>query len=371
MSKTENKLRIVVFLCLVLTVLLVESGAFACTGLTLTGEDGTVIYGRTMEWGAFDVYTKALVVPRATKFQGQTPDGINGKRWNAKYGFVGFELLDRAVSDGMNEKGLAAGFFYHHGFAEYADYDPDLSDQSMSPSDVLPFILSSFSTVSEVRVAMEQIRVVSVEDPALGMAVSMHLMVTDPGGKVLVIEFKDGKAKFFNNPVGVITNNPTFDWHLTNLRNYGYLSNEPFEDKKWGDLEISPLASGSGLLGVPGDFTSPSRFVRAVVFAQTARSTSGGPDTVQEFFRIMDSFNVGARQGEGSDQHQNDNLPADTVWTSCHDTKNLITYYHTAFNRRLRSINLKKIDFKKAGERSIPLDTKRVQDIQDITGKLR
>jgi choloylglycine hydrolase len=370
MSKVKNKLGLVVFLCFILTTSLAASGAFACTGLSLTGEDGTVVYGRTMEWGAFDLHTRILVVPRAAEFQGQTPDGINGKRWNARYGFLGFELLDRAVADGMNEKGLAAGMFYHHGFAEYSEYSPALSSQSMSPADVLPFILSSFSTVGEVRVGMEKIRVVPVKDPALGMAVYLHLMVTDSEGKKLVIEFKDGKTKFFNNPVGVITNNPTFDWHLTNLRNYGYLSREAFQDKKWGDLKISPLASGSGLLGVPGDFTSPSRFVRAVVLAQTARSTSGGVDTVQEFFRIMDSFDVGAKQGEGSDQDQSDNLPADTVWTSCHDTKNLITYYHTAFNRRLRSINLKNIDFSKPGKRSVPLDTKRVQDIQDITDKL-
>lgn len=85
----------------------------------------------------------------------------------------------------------------------------------------------------------------------------------------------------------------------------------------------------------------------------------------------MDSLNVGARQGEGSARHQDDNLPADTVWTSCHDTNNLVTWYHTAFNRRVRSIDLKKIDFGKSKERSIPLDTKRVQDIQDVTDRLR
>jgi choloylglycine hydrolase len=317
--------------------------------------------------GAFDLQTKAVVIPRATQFQGQTPDGINGKRWSGRYGFFGFELLDRVIADGMNEKGLAAGFFYHHGFAEYAAYLPSLADQSMSPTDVLPFILSQCSTVDEVQKIMGHIRVVAVEDPALKMPVDLHLMVTDPEGNVLVMEFKDGQTTFFHNPVGVITNNPTFDWHLTNLRNYGNISGAPFKNTKWRDLEISPLSGGSGLLGVPGDFTSPSRFVRAVVFARNARSTSGGTDTMQEFFRIMDSFNVGANQGEGSNQSNKDSLPADTVWTSCHDTKNLITYYHTAFNRRIRSIHLNQIDFSKSGNPSIPLDIQRVQDIQDIT----
>lgn len=127
-------------------------------------------------------------------------------------------------------------------------------------------------------------------EPAFGIPVPVHIMLTEPGGKTMLIEFKVGRPKFFHRPLGVITNNPTFDWHLTTLRNYGFLSGEPFKNKKWGELEITPLAAGSGFLGLPGDFTSPSRFVRAVV-ARTSRPTKGGLDTVQELFRILDNFN--------------------------------------------------------------------------------
>ncbi|OPL16096.1 MAG: choloylglycine hydrolase [delta proteobacterium MLS_D] len=347
---------------------------YACTGVRLVGEDGTAVFGRTQEWGKFDLNAKVAVIARGTSFQGKTPEGKNGLRWDAKYGFVGTLLLDRAFCTGLNERGLSAGFFYHEGFAEYADFDVKKADQSIAPSDVLSFILSSFSTLEEVREGLKQEHVVAVVDPALHKTVPMHLMITEPGGDCMVIEFKDGQAKFFDNPVGVIANNPTFDWHLTNLRNYGFLSQQPFHAKKWGELEITPLAAGSGLLGLPGDFTSPSRFVRATVFSQTSRPTEGGLDTVQEVFRILDSFQLPASQSEGTNtgnEAKDSSLPSGTQYTVVTDTKNLVMYYHTMFNRRIRKIDLKAIDFSTGTMRSIPLDEKRKQDIREVTGMLQ
>jgi choloylglycine hydrolase len=271
------------------------------------------------------------------------------------------------VNTGLNEKGLAGGGFFHKGFAEYSPYDPAKAHKSMAPGQVLAFILSNYSNLKEVRAGLADINVAPVVDPALKEPFPIHFMITEPGGKSLVIEFKDGRPKFFDNPVGVITNNPTFDWHLTNLRNYGKLSVQPFAARQWGELKITPLAGGSGLLGLPGDFTSPSRFVRATVFANTARPTRGGEDTVQELFRIMDSFNLAAGQAEGSDPGGKTKLPASTQYTVANDTKNLIIYYHTMFNRRVRKIQLNKIDFSRSGTREIPLDEKRAQDIKNVT----
>ncbi len=355
-----------------ITFTLCVASAQACTGIVLEGEDGTVVYGRTQEWSGFDLKTQAAVYPRNVTFQGLTPEGRNGISWQAKYGFLSFLLLDRVICDGMNEKGLAAGEFYHEGFAAYAEYDPDLSDQSISPTDVLPYILSNFATIEEVREGMQEIRVVPVKDPKIDKVAPVHFFVADPNGKSLVIEYLDGKPKFYDNPVGVITNNPSFDWHLQNLRNYGNLSINAFDKKTWGEMEITPLASGSGLLGLPGDYTSPSRFVRAVVLKYISFPTKGGMDTVNQFFRIMDSFNVPASQGEGkrSAEAKSHRLPSDTQWTIASDTTNLVTYYHTAWNRQIRKIDLKKIDFTKGEIRKKPLDKKRVQSVKDVTESL-
>lgn len=345
-------------------------GADACTGIRLVGSDGTAVFGRTQEWGKFDLKPQIAIYPRQTSFQATTPDGGKGMAWKARYGFAGVLLLGRVVNTGMNEAGLAGGMFFHKGFAEYAPYDPAKANQSMAPSDLLAYILSSFATVDEVRAGVEGVRVVPVVDPALGTPFPLHGMITEPGGKSIVIEFKDGVATVFDNPVGVIANNPNFDWHLTNLRNYGYLSNTPYAETTWGDLTLTPLAAGSGMLGLPGDYTSPSRFVRAAAFVQTARETSGGEDTVEEAFRILDSFNLPATQSEGTSGSAKTTLPAGTQYTVLNDTRNRIIYYHTMFNRRVRKVDLKRIDFTKGTMRSVPLDMKRTEDVQDMSGKL-
>jgi choloylglycine hydrolase len=212
-----------------------------------------------------------------------------------------------------------------------------------------------------------------VKDPDLGKAPPVHFLVADASGDSLVIEYRGGEPVFHENPVGVITNNPTFGWHLQNLRNYGNLSGEPFDRKTWGDLKISPLSVGSGLLGLPGDFTSPSRFVRAVVLKEVSYPTKGGMATVEQLFRILDSFNVPTSQGEGKDEAQAKGrpLPSCTQWTVADDTTNLVTYYHTAWNRQIRKIDLKEIDFGKGAVRKIPLDQRRAQSIQDVTPGLR
>lgn len=97
--------------------------------IVLIAKDGGVVYGRTMEWGSFDMRSRVTIIPRGFTFTGLTPDGENGKKWNAKYGIVGIDMMERDyLNDGMNEKGLAAGLFYHPGFASYASYEKDQAD---------------------------------------------------------------------------------------------------------------------------------------------------------------------------------------------------------------------------------------------------
>jgi choloylglycine hydrolase len=344
-------------------------GLFACTGLQLIGEDGTVVRGRTNEWGAFNMHSNATIYPRQTEFTGTTPEGANGLKWQAKYGFVCFEASEGIAMDGMNEAGLSIGGFLHKGFADYPAYDPKYASESISPGDLLYFVLSNFDSIETLKKEIGKIRIVPVKDPVIGMEWQAHCFVSDQTGANVVIEFTHKEMTLYDNPVGVITNNPNFDWHLINLRNYGYISDTPFENKKWGELEISPLAAGSGMLGLPGDFTSPSRFVRAVVFKQFSRKTKGGYDTVQELFRILDNFNVAPHLAEASSMSAEDQMPSATQWTIANDTKNLIIYYHTMYNRRVRKIEMKKLDFENSEVKRIPIDVSTTEDILDITGK--
>ncbi len=347
-----------------------QSGVFACTGITLRATDGSVVFGRTLEWGTFDLNGRVLIIPRGHRFTGQTPDKKSGLTWKSRYGVVGIDVLGKEyLTDGINEKGLVLGMFYHPGFAEYEQYDSAKAAESLGPLDVAQYLLTTCTSLAEVRAALKKVHVVPVVEPAIGFPPPVHFMITDPSGKQLVIEFNKGKTTFFDAPLGVITNAPTYDWHMTNLRNYINLSPVALPDKKIEDLDFKPLGGGSGLIGLPGDFTPPSRFVRAVAFTQTARSVGNGPEAMYETFRILDNFNVPLGASEGSGNHDTEGMRSSTIWTVATDASNRVIYYHTQHNRRVRKIDVGSIDFGSLppGIKIIPLDKKKAQDIEDVT----
>ena len=341
----------------------------ACTGITLKAQDGAVVYGRTMEWGSFDLLSRVVIIPRGHAFAGQTPDQKPGKTWTGTYGLAGLDAVEKdVIADGMNEKGLTVGLFYHPGFAEYPAYDPARAAESISPLDVGQFLLSQCSTVEEVRSAIAKVRVVPVVEPAIGIAPPLHYFVTEPSGKAIVIEFLKGEMKIFDNPLGVLTNAPSFDWHETNLRNYINLSPVALPGKKIGELDFKPLGGGSGMIGLPGDNTPPSRFIRAVAATKTARVTPTGEETLYELFRILDNFNLPLGAAEGSGDAKMAGMRSSTIWTTGYDTKSLRMFYHTQNNRRVRMLDLKRIDFGTGAEViKLPLDKEKTQDIEDIT----
>ena len=363
--KAKSTLTAAIIACAVI----ITPPAHACTGITLKARDGAVVYGRTMEWGSFDLESRIVIVPRGSNYTAQTPDQKPGKTWSALYGVVGLDALGKDnIADGMNENGLTVGLFYHPGFADYAAYDPARAAESIAPSDVGLYLLSQCASVEEARSAIAKVRVVRVLEPALGIVPPFHFIVTEPSGKAIVIEFLKGETKIFEAPLGVITNAPTYDWHETNLRNYVNLSQVAIPDKKIGELNFKPLGGGSGMIGLPGDNTPPSRFIRAVAATQTARLTATGDETLYELFRILDNFNLPLGAAEGTGEARTSGMRSSTLWTTGYDTKNRVMYYHTQHNRRVRMVDLKKIDFTKQGEVvRLPLDKQKAQDIEDIT----
>ncbi|MBU1356957.1 MAG: choloylglycine hydrolase family protein [Candidatus Edwardsbacteria bacterium] len=355
---------------LFLLVLLMFTKSNACTGIRLTSSDGTVVYGRTMEWGAFDLNSRIAIFPQGYEFIGVTPEGNNGKKWTSKYGFVGLDMAgEMVIADGLNEKGITVGLFYHHGFASYSQYNKKKRSNTIAGQDVSIYILSQFSTIDEVRAGINNINVVGIFDEHIGQEMGVHYMVTEPSGKSIVIEFTNQRVKIHDNPLGVITNGPNYDWHMTNLRNYINLSPVPIPTKKIENMDFSPMGGGSGFLGLPGDFTPPSRFVRAVVFSQTARNTSDGLDASTELFRILDNFNVPLGAAEGSSEaNAKNNLKSSTLYTTVWDTKNLIFYYHTQYDRRVRMLNFSDIVFKQSDGKIkyYPMDKEKKQDMENV-----
>jgi len=368
-----KQVSITVFCLIALFGLLVFAvNTFACTGIMLKAKDNTVVYGRTMEWGAFDLNSRVAVVPREYSFTGQTPDGFNGRQWKTKYGLVAIDILEKDIfGDAMNEKGLAIGVFYQPGFASYMKYDTAKAADTISAPDLGAYVLGNFATVDEVAEGIKKIRVVGLVLQEIGIEVPVHWMVVDKTGKSIVIEYLKGELQIFENPLGVITNSPEYHWHMTNLRNHVNLSAVALPAMKLEDIDFHPLGAGSGMIGLPGDYTPPSRFVRAVAWTQTARPTETSTETIYELLRILDNFNLplGSAEGSGQAKKMLEGMRSSTIWTSAWDLNENILYYHTQHNRRVRKLHMTEIDFSKNPDTIVhlPLDKEKKQDYEDIT----
>lgn len=341
--------------------------AFACTSMVFKAQDGTAIYARTMEWGASDLKSELMLVPRATAFKSALSADTTGMEWKARYGYVGVNAagLDYAT-DGMNETGLTVGVLFYPGFAQYQEPAAGQAPVTISNIDLANYLLGSFATVEEVRGAMAKIRVVRNQDieKEFGTPLPLHYVVTDASGASLVIEYTKGELTLFDNRVGVMTNSPSYDWHLLNLRNYANL--QPLDRSSARSIDgvsLAPFGAGSGMLGLPGDFTPPSRFVRAVTFVNTMEPVANAAEAVRAASTMLDNFNIPVglvREGSANDYHL-----GFTQWSVIADTRHKVYYYWTMYDRRMRSVDFGKLDFDARKISAFPLDGVRAEDIQD------
>lgn len=338
----------------------------ACTGITLVATDGTVVHARTLEF-AIDLHSDVIMVPRGYARVGTTPDGKPGLKWKAKYASVGANGVGMPVLfDGVNEKGLSAGLFYFPTSAQYMPYTPSDAGRTMAPWELGSWMLENFASVEEVKANIGTVVVPAVVYQGWGFAPEVHFIVSDASGKGIVIEYVGGKLNVYDNPLGVITNSPAFDWHMTNLRNYVNFSMTNVPPVKLGSVTLQPFGQGSGMLGIPGDFTPPSRFVRAVAFSQSVFPPKTGDDAVLEAFHILNQFDIpkGAAREHQTDEHGN--IQADyTIWTSASDLKARRFYFRTYDNSQIRMVDLMKMNLD--GKDIVTISMKGGEEIKSLT----
>ena len=353
---------------LLATVLVAASALFsfqsasACTGISFTAKDGSFVVSRTMEWGSFVMSSRYMVVPRGHTIIAQTPSGTNGMKIVAKYGYVAIGVLDdNLFAEGVNEKGMMGELFYFPNYGKYAPYDKSKNSTTMSDAHFLSWVVGNFATIAEMEKEINNIHVVPY-GKGFGTA---HFRLADATGRQVVVEYIDGKLHIFEDKIGIITNAPSFDWHMTNLNNYVNLFAGPTDSREVAGVTISQFGVGSGALGLPGDLTPPSRFVRAAFFVHTARQQATGYDAVMQSFQILNNFDipVGA---EFRDPNKMPNMLSATQWTTATDLKNMKFYYRTQFNSVIRCIDLKTIDFGKVKYQTRDLDMVKQQRVEYI-----
>ncbi|MBQ4520395.1 MAG: choloylglycine hydrolase family protein [Bacteroidaceae bacterium] len=335
----------------------------ACTGISLTAKDGSFVHARTIEWAAGFVPCDYVIIPRGQALTSYTPIGSNGVQFSARHGVVGCSVAQKEfIVEGINEAGLAAGLFYFADYGEYAEFDSTLSSKTLADLQVVPWILSQFSTIDEVKAAIGNVRIVSL-DPKV--ASTVHWRISQPDGRQVVLEILDGGVPhFYENKVGVITNSPGFPWQVTNLNNYVNLYPGDAPTNRLGEVTLKHIGGSSGMLGLPGDFTSPSRFVRAAFLRNTAPQQADAFSTVTLCFHLLNNFDVpiGLEHPIGKAP----DLPSATQWTTATDLTNRRIYYKTAYNNTIRCIDLNTIDFTRTAYQVHPMDTKRVQPVEVI-----
>ena len=316
--------------------------SLACTGISLKADDGAAIRGRTLEFG-FPLQSQVIVVPAGKEFSGTLPDGGKGLTFTSRYAFAGANALNMTVIiDGVNDQGLSVGLFYFPGYASYTPLTKENAARALAPYEFGVWALANFATVDEVRTAVKDIALVATPAPGLGspqgIVPGVHFFLQDRSGKSLVVEPVDGTLKVHDAPLGVMTNAPTYDWHMANLANYINLSPKDVEQEKLGAVMLSAFGAGAGMLGLPGDFTPPSRFVRAALFSQAAAPNKTADQAVLSAFHILNQFDI--PKGSVVNAAIGSPTPEITEWTSVADLKNLRWYFRTFGDQSIRMVDL-------------------------------
>ena len=337
---------------MMLAIVGIHSRANSCTGISLTSKDGANLVARTVEWSSGESPSDYLIVPRGYERQSMLPDGTKtGLKYTAFYGYVGL-ASENYVIEGLNEMGLSAGLFYFPKYGSYPKYNPSEKSETISDTEFVAWMLGNFESVDDVIAALSTVNVVATD----ARAEELHWRVADKYGPQIVIEYVDGLPMVYENKLGVLTNAPGYPWHITNLNNYVNLQPGTIASHKFGDITLESIEHGSGLLGLPGDFTPPSRFVRAAFFQTSAPMLDTAQKTAEQAFTILQAMTIPIGT-QFADKTKIPNIPTATQWTSVTDMTNDILYYTTMYNPIIRKFDLNSIDFSNVSYQQHPLDT--------------
>ncbi len=367
--ENQSCVSFIISIVLILSFVSVSVDSHACTGIFVKTEDGNYIQARTMEFGYDQAKFDLLSVPRNYSYTGQTPSGKPGLKWKTKYAYVGFNPYGAdLVADGLNEKGVACGIFYFPGYAKYQDLPENDYSRAVSCYGLASWILSNCANVSEVREQLPKIIVCGVEIPQMGGIPPFHYLVSDAAGDSIIIEYVNGELNIHDNEVGALTNSPVYDWHITNLRNYIGLKTLNDPSIKIDGKEFAGFGQGTGGIGLPGDFTPPSRFVRAVFLNNTVYKGKNVDEGIAIAFHILNQFDipVGSVRADENDKIVSDS----TLWTSASDLTNRRYFYHTYNDRSVRVLAFEDLDLNAPGIKMIK-DVQKPGKIENVADQLK
>ena len=300
-----------------------------CTAATYKTKD--FYFGRTLDY-EYSYKEEVTITPRNYEFKFRNVNNLT-----SHYAIIGMAFISDDYPlyyDAVNEEGLAIAGLNFVGNAYYNERQ--LNKENIAQFELIPYLLGSCSSVKEVKKLLEKINITNEAFSEELPLAQLHWIISDKEDCITLESVKEG-LKIYDNPVGVLTNNPTFDKQLFNLNNYSGLSPKNKENTFNNKLNFDIYSRGLGALGLPGDLSSMSRFVRVAFVKMNSLSEENEIASVSQFFHILNSVD----QQRGCCDLGNNKFEI-TIYTSCCNTNKGIYYYTTYNNHQITAVDMHK-----------------------------
>ncbi len=287
-------------------------------------------FGRNLDF-EYDFGEKVTITPRNYGFSFE-----NGERLTNHYAIIGMALVEKGYPlyfDALNEKGLArAGL----NFPGNAVYNKQIEGKiNIASFELIPYVLSKCAKVEEAEAIFSKI---NITDDAVSEKLKptpLHWIISDENSSIVLEQTADG-VKIYQNDIGVLTNNPPFNYQMFNLNNYMSLTPKEPENLFSDKIELSKYSRGMGAIGLPGDLSSMSRFVRASFFKLNSQWGNTEEEIVSQFFHLL--YSVYQIRGAALTENGYEM----THYSSCCNAKKGIYYYSTYYNSAVEAVDIRK-----------------------------
>lgn len=302
-----------------------------CTCITY--ENSSFYFGRNLDLDCF-FGERVVITPRNFPLTFR-----HAEAQNRHYAMIGMAALGEPFplyADAVNEKGLAMAGLNFPGNAFYQEARG--TGLELASFEMIAWILGKCASVSEAEAFLSDLRVVNTAFSDRMPPAPLHWMLADRE-KCIVLEAVREGLKIYENPVGVLTNNPPFEYHRLNLVNYLNLTAQSPDNRFSDKIDLKPYAQGMGATGLPGDASSASRFVRAAFLKLNSSAPKEETEDVSQFFHILD----GVAMVRGTVITGTGTFDI-TTYSSCMNTQTGVYYYKTYDDSRIRKVDMRETD---------------------------
>ena len=303
-----------------------------CSSLSWQTQDGKHILGRTC-----DMFLLPNSCPTFMSRDQEFAANDRGDTFKTKYAYAGFSMSVTNTPifvDGINEHGLMGCLLYYPRFAHYDGYVNDKFN--INPIYFITYMLGCFTSIDELLNNLDEVNF--IDEKVAGGDAPVHFIVSDRSGETIIIEPDEQGLSIHRRTIGVMTNSPNYDWHVQNLRNYIGMQTMARPAQQLGNLTLQPFGEGTGLIGLPGDYTPPSRFVRVAYIKHLLDQPADEMAALSMMHNVLASVTIPMglhKNAEGGVEG--------TLYTSVMCSESLTYYISTKDNHRISAIKLDNI----------------------------